>query len=384
MNDFLLRAGELEAKLIENRRYFHENAEYGLELPKTKAFLLKKLNEYGYSSPKEVGEGIVCTVGTGTPVFLLRADMDALKQEEKSGLPFACREGACHSCGHDAHTAMLLCAAKLLKERESELQGTIKLMFQPGEEGHDGAEKMIASGLLKDPSVDAAMTMHCTPLDVGSVEYCLGSSRASITFRIVIHGLAAHGATPEDGVSALSVAAMIVTAAQQLPSMEVSSKESAVLSFGHLDAGTAANIIPEKAVLEGTIRVFDNKLGDRLTERLREIAEHIAAAHRATAEFSSHVIPGFKNSEDVCLSLLPHIEEICGKDNVTLYPGDIPVTDDFACVGLEVPAMMFNIGMQSGPVRRAPHDPAMNIDESGLKYGAALYANCAMNWLREH
>ena len=131
MNDFVKRAEELFDEMVRNRRYLHENAETGMVLPKTVKYVKKELIRYGYD-PKMIGGGITCTVGKGERTLLLRADMDALPQEEISGLPFACKTGACHSCGHDFHTTMLLAAAKMLKERENELTNTIKLLFQPG------------------------------------------------------------------------------------------------------------------------------------------------------------------------------------------------------------------------------------------------------------
>lgn len=387
MNYFLKRAIELEEETIQNRRYIHENAEVGLDLPKTVDFVVKKLQQYGYKDIAVLGGGVVATVGQGDKTILLRADMDALAQEEITGLPYACTAGACHSCGHDTHTAMLLTAAKMLKEKESELKGVVKLMFQPGEEGWGGAKIMIDAGLLENPRVDAALGIHnCSFFNAGEVHYSKGRSRSAITFRILVHGKTTHGAGPHRGISALSAAAAIVSAAERLPAMEVFSEESAVLSFGKLISGVENNVIPNLAELEGTIRVFDNGVGSFLTNRLEEVARNVAAAYRCTAEMETSIIPSFENSAELCDEVYHYLEDICGEEKVVFDPGDFPGTDDFSFVGLAVPSMYYLVGTtrDEGSVSRGGHDPAAVIKEDGMKYGAACYANAAYRWLENH
>ena len=155
------RALALKDETIAHRRYFHTNAEVGLDLPKTKAYVMEKLREYGLE-PRDCGYGVTATLGKGGKVILLRADMDALPLPEESGEPFACPSGAAHACGHDFHAAMLLTAAKMLKENEAELEGTVKFMFQPAEETFEGGKDMIEHGILEDPPVDAALAYHVT------------------------------------------------------------------------------------------------------------------------------------------------------------------------------------------------------------------------------
>ena len=150
---FYERAKTLMDETVSHRRFFHKNAETGLDMPMAREYVTKKLAEYGYS-PKECGRGITATAGSGSPVILLRADMDALPMKEESGEEFSCENGNMHACGHDFHAAMLLTAAKMLKECESELKGTVKFMFQPAEETFEGARNMISSGILEDPKVD--------------------------------------------------------------------------------------------------------------------------------------------------------------------------------------------------------------------------------------
>lgn len=371
--------------MLSDRHYIHENAEIGLDLPKTVNFVKLKLAEYGYDNAVEMGGGVVATVGKPGKTILLRADMDALPQTEITGLPYACKTGACHSCGHDVHTAMLLTAARMLKEHEDELQGTVKLMFQPGEEGWGGGKVMIDAGVLEDPKVDAAIGIHQCPHDAGQVRYSKGGTRCAITFNITVHGKSTHGAGPHRGISALSAAAAIVTAAERLPAMEVDNQQSAVLSVCQLICGTADNIIPDKAELAGTIRVFDNSIGTYLVSRLEEIVNDIAKAYRCTAELKTNTIPAFNNCPELCDEIAGYLADICGEENIQLEPGNFPATDDFAYLGLEVPGMYFVIGMSGegyGP--KLSHNPATILNEDGMKYGAAYYAYTAEKWLENH
>lgn len=166
--DFFKRAAELQEETVENRRYLHQNAEVGLELPRTKKYIMEKLREYGME-PQECGHGVVAMVGKKTKgkVILLKADMDALPMEERSGLPFACPTGTeAHTCGHDLNSAMLLTAARMLKEQEEELEGRVKIVFEPAEEIFKGGKDMIAAGVLQNPEVDAALSFHIGPGDL--------------------------------------------------------------------------------------------------------------------------------------------------------------------------------------------------------------------------
>lgn len=221
-------------------------------------YVMNKLREFGYE-PKEICEsGIVATIEGEKPgkVILLRADMDSLPVTEETQCPFKSTNGNMHACGHDMHTAMLLGASKLLKEYQNEIEGTVKLVFQPNEEGFQGAKTMLKAGVLENPKVDAAMAMHVnsgTPSNV--VLYGLGTSIAGCTvFRIVAEGTSCHGAMPETGVDPINIATHIYLAIQEIISREISATESAVITVGKFISGETHNVIPTKAVLEGTIR----------------------------------------------------------------------------------------------------------------------------------
>ena len=203
--DFYERALELREETTAYRRHLHENAEVGVHLPKAAAYVKEQLSTMGLS-PRVCGEGITATLGRGGRTLLLRADMDALPMREESGLPFACTTGgAAHCCGHDLHTAMLLTAAKLLKEREGELKGTVRLMFQTGEEVFKGAENMIENGILEDPKPDAALAFHvgAGKMPVGLYMYNdTGAAMMSSMdgFKITVRGRGAHGAYPHNAI----------------------------------------------------------------------------------------------------------------------------------------------------------------------------------------
>ena len=219
------RALELKDELIENRRYLHSHAEAGLTLPNTVAYVEKKLREYGIE-PERCGEGVTALIGKGGKVLLLRADMDALEMPEESGLAFASMNPqTAHCCGHDMHAAMLLTAAKMLKEHESELQGTVKLMFQPGEECLNGSLNMLENGILENPKVDAALAYHVGPgkLPIGMFMYNDNSTMmySNNEFSVTVKGKGGHGALPQNCIDPISVGAHIIIALQEIIAREL-------------------------------------------------------------------------------------------------------------------------------------------------------------------
>ena len=223
--DYYKRALELNDETVKNRRYFHTNAETGLHMPMACAYVMDKLTKYGLT-PSRCGEGVTATVGNGGKVLLLRADMDALPMPEESGLPFACPTGKeAHACGHDFHAAMLLTAAKMLKENEAELKGTVKFMFQPAEETFEGSKNMIEHGILENPKVDAALAYHVSPgqMPVGIYMYnSTGTMMYSVDgFHIEIKGKGSHGAYPQNSIDPINIAAHVYLALQSIIAREV-------------------------------------------------------------------------------------------------------------------------------------------------------------------
>ncbi len=391
MHPILEEAMSMKEEIISIRRNIHENAELGFSLPKTIKLVTDVLHSLGYM-PKPLGGGVTCTIGHGSPVLLLRADMDALPQTEDTGLPFACKTGACHSCGHDAHTAMLLAAAKLLKKHEDELAGTVKFMFQAGEETLKGAQKMIDEGILENPKVDAAMALHmnfgpCGDYDLhpGTLVYAENKMMPSADeFRITVKGCAAHGSTAYLGVSAVHAAASIVTALQQLVPLELPSDEGAILSVGSMHSGSASNIIPEQAVITGNFRAYTPQYRQLLQRRVCELAAGIAGAWQAEAsvEYIAGVAPNVNDSV-LAKEIAGYAAEVM-KQVVVIPP--IKGSEDFANFCGHVPTFFANIcaGAPEDGYAYAMHNPKALLDEDALPYGAAVHTICALKWLKHH
>lgn len=346
------------------------------------AYIKEQLESYGYEC-KELGGGVTCTVGQGDEVLLLRADMDALPQKEDSGEPFSCeKEDACHSCGHDTHSAMLLTAAKMLKEKEADLKRTIKFMFQPGEEELAGAKAMIAAGILENPTVNYAMGMHSSnDYETGKVVFNCGNMRAACGFKVKITGNECHGSLPYEGVSALSVAANIVTAVQQVVAYEIQPGDDDVMTFGKLQSGIVENIIPGEAILMGTIRSYNNKNVEFMKSRFEEIVYCISKAFRATAEIS------YEPDMFALENNVPLVEEFSEyaksvTDNVLVKQERDYGTEDFAAVSVKVPSIFVNLGMgnQEEGYLYGAHNPKVRFNEEALKVGAAVYARVGYDW----
>lgn len=391
MNAFLENAMSMKEELVANRRYLHANAETGFDLPKTRDYVIKQLVSYGYE-PEMLGGGVTCTVGKPGKTLLLRADMDALPQREESGLPFACQGNACHSCGHDMHTTMLLGAAKLLKEQEEQLKGYVKFMFQPSEETLQGCKSMVEAGILENPKVDAAMVLHqqsgpspngSSP--AGKLFYTTGKLTSSADeFEINITGRSAHSSAPHQGISALSAAVDIYCALQKLVPTEVATDDPTVLSVCSLHCGTASNIIPDSARLLGSFRTYTPETRQLLLQRCEEIVQAVAVATHTQAEFRIRVGTAPVVNDRV---LAEEMIEYC-KDAVieTALVQPIRNSEDFAYISTQVPSFyaLLCAGDVSEGYDIAMHNPKIRFDEESLPYGVAVFCTCAVNWLKNH
>ena len=404
-NVLLAEAKEFEQDIVSWRRFLHAHPETGFDLAETKEYVKKKLTEMGYD-PVDCGRsGVVVLAGKGTgKTFMVRADMDALPVKEEADVDFPSQhEGKMHACGHDMHTAMLLGAARLLKKHEDEIEGTVKLCFQPAEEIFEGSHDMIESGLLKNPDVDAALMIHVmagVPFPEGSVIVSGGgvSAPAADYFRIHIQGKGCHGAMPQLGVDPITIAAHIVTALQELHARELAMADEAALTFGLMQAGAVENVIPDTAVLGGTIRTYDDEVRAQLKERMTEMAASIAKAFRGEAEvtFTSGCPTLFNNaelSEEVtvyCRELLgpqkafstAQITAMSGASKASKSTG----SEDFSYVSHEVPAIM--LALAAGEPAKGycypQHHPMVKFAEEVLAPGSCVYAYTAMRWLEDH
>ena len=391
MDTFLSRAQQIKEELLEIRRTIHHCPEVGTSLPGTKVYVTEKLREFGYA-PEEICEsGIVAVLQGAKPgkTILLRADMDALKIAEKTSLPFAAENGCMHACGHDMHTAMLLGAAKLLKAHQQDISGNVKFMFQPNEEGFAGAKAMVKAGALENPNVDAAMALHVSSgLPSGLVLAGKGITMAGcIFFRVKVQGTGCHGAMPETGVDPINIAAHIYLSLQEILAREVSPLTPATLTIGRFTAGDAPNIIPEEAVIEGSVRTLDKDAGKHIYSRVVEIATYTATQFRGRAvveEICS--VPPLKNDAALSTQMAGFIGEFYDAKKIVLFENGGMGSEDFAVISQEVPCSYLLIGAGTSEENEAFGKPMHNehvvFNEDILPIGSAIFAHCARRWLQ--
>ncbi len=385
MNDFYARAIKLRDQVLTDRRYLHQHAEVGCDLPVTVGYVARRLRDMGLAPRELCPGGVVADIKGHKPgkTYLLRADMDALPMEEQSGLPYRSRTAAAHTCGHDLHTAMALCAAQLLLEVQSELCGTVRLMFQPAEEQFQGAKDMIRAGVLE--GVSACSGMHVM-LDrpAPSVGYCGGSISSSCDgFKLTILGKSSHGAMPHLGLDPIGVGLHIVQAFQSLIARESPPAETAVLTVGQFTAGNAANILPDQAVLQGTLRTYDRELRARLRRRMQQICMAAGAMFNTQVRYEVlSEVPSCWSDPALTEELAGYLREIRGGEVVQAKP--FTPSDDIAFISEQVPTVYFQLGAKVADHPHGHHDPKVLFDEEALPFGAAVHAQCAFRWLQEH
>lgn len=394
MTDFKAAALAIKDELIENRRTIHRFAETGFELEKTVSFVMEKLRSYGLQ-PQKVGRaGVSCLVGNGGgKALLLRADMDALPMAEETGLPFAAENGNCHSCGHDCHAAMLLAAARLLKEHEPELAGRVKLMFQPAEEKLAGAVDMIENGLLENPPVAAAMGLHISvgASDAvsapGHISYTRGCSTYSgDAIKITVTGKNAHGSTPHMGVDAINIAAHIVLALQGIVAREIPCTDRAVVLVGMIRGGSSCNTAAGECTLEVSVRADSNESRSFLKQRVKQISEATAATFRGSAQVEFvYGMPSMYNAPEMCDAAVRYCGELLGPAALNEETG-MSGTEDFTSVAEKVPSvfLMLGAGLAAEGHSCGMHHPGMVMEEEVLPLGAAVYAHFAARYLQDH
>lgn len=386
-------ARELEPRLVSDRRTIHSHPEMAYEEEQTSILVQARLRELGLPFKAGLAKtGVVAEIkgelGDG-PCVLLRADMDALPIEERSGVAFASEvPGVMHACGHDAHTAMLLGAAQLLLDRKSKFGGSVKLMFQPAEEGGAGAARMIEDGVLAQPQVDAAFMLHVRPeLEAGQVSMAGGPILAGAdSFTITVEGRGAHAARPHQSIDPVVVGAQIVLAVQTLVSREVDPTVPAVVTLGSFNAGNRSNVIADRAVLKGTIRAFDDELFSHLEARLRDLVNGIASALRAHAviEFEMRYPPSVCDAA-MAEQLGESARSLLGPEAVFTSEPQMGA-EDFAFVLQKVPGAMLWLGVKK-PEWQEPkplHTATFDIDESALPIGSSALAGVALDYLNRH
>lgn len=389
-SDLLQAAHTLAPSIVNDRRTIHSHPELAYTEEQTSTLVQARLREIGVPFRAGVaGTGVVGVIKGGQgdgPCVLLRADMDALPILEQTPVPFASEiPGVMHACGHDAHTAILLGVARILHERRDAFAGSVKLAFQPAEEGGAGAARMIEQGLLEDPPVDAAFMLHVgAELPAGTVAVGGGPLLAGAdSFTITIRGRGGHAARPHIAVDPVVVGAHIVTALQSLVSREAPPTEPAVLTLATFHAGNAHNVIPDEAVITGTIRAFNDDLFQTLEQRLVEVVEAVASAMRASASVAFEMRYPVSICDDAMAGVLGDASRaVLGDDKVVRFEPRMGA-EDFAFVLQKVPGAMLSLGVKA-PQWQDPkpvHTATFDIDESALPLGAACMASVAVDYL---
>ena len=391
MIDFKKEAEIIKDELISIRRDLHEHPETGFEEVRTSGVIKKFLskNNIPYIEVAKTG---VCGIIKGTKegnnkTIALRGDIDALPIQDMKTCEFKSKvPGKMHACGHDAHTTILMGAAKLLNEHKDEFSGTVKLLFEPAEETTGGAPHMIKEGVLDDPNVDCVLGLHVDEeTECGTIKIKKGVvNAASNPYSIKITGQGGHGASPHTTVDPVVIASHIVIALQTIVSREIAPVNPAVVTVGTIHAGTAQNIIPGEATISGMIRTMTREDRAFAVQRLTEIAEGIASMSRAKAQVTVDESYPCLYNEDTCVDLLKEsAEKVLGRENVIEQKNPKMGVESFAYFAMERPAAFYFLG--SGNKAKHTDEPAhsnlFNIDEDCLPIGAAIQATAAYNYL---
>ncbi len=395
-------AQALQGTIVEWRRALHRIPETGVDTPRSEAYLCGELDRLGIPYREGVGKhGIVALIEGKKPgkVFALRADFDALAIVEDTGLPFASTNGNMHACGHDAHASMLLGAAKILKDNVDDLAGSVKLIFQPGEEGcpdgPGGAKRMLDDGAFENPKPDAIAGLHIgtlwrqDDLTSGTIGVHYGGVMACMDrFSITVKGKGAHGAQPNNSIDPVSIAAQIVTKIQTIVSREIDPLEAGIVSICEFHAGSAFNIIPNECFLQGTVRALSNDMRKYLAKRIGEIATSVAGGMRGSVDFYYNwdgPIP-VVNNPVVTQEFRDVAEELFGKERVTELKRPSMVGEDVAFFLERVPGTFFFLSSYN-PAKKADiahHNPKFDVDEDVFWIGSAALAGMALTWLEKH
>ncbi|WP_438945162.1 amidohydrolase [Sediminibacterium sp.] len=396
---------EVTPKVVEWRRYFHEHPELGNREFNTSKKVEETLQRLGISTKKIAKTGIVGVLQGGKPgpVVALRADMDGLPVEERNGLAFASKAKGeyngttvpvMHACGHDSHIAMLLGAAEVLSKIKNDISGTVVFLFQPAEEGPPGDEEggaalMIKEGAMDNPKVDAVFGIHInSKYDLGKIYYKPGATMASSDwFTIKVKGKQSHGAYPWNSIDPIVVSAEIVQALQTIVSRNIDITQApVVVSVGRIQSGVRANIIPEEAMMEGTIRTLDGQVQKTVHEKIRLIAQKIAEANGTTAEvvIDTKTLVTYSDPSLVAQSL-PSLQKAAGGSDQVQITNWVTGAEDFSYFGTKAPSFFFFLGARDPKflsVASAPdhHTPGFMISDARLDVGVKAFVHLVLDY----
>jgi amidohydrolase len=373
---------EIMPGVIADRRHLHQHPELGFQEFETSKFVADRLRQLGV---EDIRTGIATTGVTGLirgtkpssgpeKVVLLRADMDALPIHEQNEVEYkSVNQGVMHACGHDAHTSILLAVSRLLVDRRDEFSGTVKVLFQPAEEGGGGAKIMIDEGVMDDPKVDAVFGLHMDQdSPVGTIGWVAGpAGAASDRFDLTIQGRGGHGARPSRCIDPIVVGSEIIVALQTIVSREVNPILPAVITIGSFRAGEAPNVIPDTAEMRATVRSFDPEVRELLQQRIAETIEGIATTMRATVDLRYYLgYPPLVNEPEMTELVRQVAAEVVGPER-TIEGKPQMGSEDFAYFLQLVPGSFFNVGTKNPDkgLIWGHHHPRFDIDEEGMSYG---------------
>jgi len=396
---------EIEDKLIEWRRDFHQNPELSNREFKTAEKIAKHLTDIGLQVETNIAKtGVVAILEGDQPgkVIAIRADIDGLPVTERNDLDFKSEvkttflnteTGVMHACGHDTHIAILMATAEVLSKHKDKIKGRIKFIFQPAEEGpppgeEGGAKLMIKEGVLENPKVDAIFGLHInSQTPVGTIKYKTGGIMASVErFVINVRGKQTHGSQPWSGVDPILISAKIIDGLQTIISREADlTNEAAVITVGKITSGTRFNIIPESSEMIGTVRTLDPKMREMIEKRMKDMVEGIAKAYGGEASiiFQNNTSITY-NDEELTARILPSLQTVAGEENVIIMKATTG-GEDFSFFQEKVPGVYFFLGgMTAGNTESFPHHtPDFMIDESGLLLGVKAFTQISIDYLNQ-
>jgi amidohydrolase len=376
----------IEPALVDIRRDIHAHPELGFAEIRTAGVVTRELSRLGIAHQPGIGKtGVVGLIEGGRPgpVLAIRADMDALPIEETSGLPFAStNRGLMHACGHDIHTTTLLGVAAVLKDLAPQLAGTVKLVFQPAEEGLGGMHAMIDDGLMEDPKIDLALAFHNHPeMPVGTFGYVHGAClAASDRFDIIVRGKSGHAAYPQTTVDPLVAAAMLVAQLQTVVSREVQPMHPAVVTVGAIQGGTTYNIIPDSCLIKGTVRTLHEEARIIAEAAIKRLAAGMDAGMRVACEVDYHLgVPALRNDERVLQPVVAAVRHQFG-DAIAEFEPSLG-GEDFALMADLVPAFQLRVGSSQPGRDDRLHNSAYQPDERCIGFGVQALSRATLELL---
>ena len=387
-------AHQISDAMIAWRRHIHQCPELKMNTPETERYLCQELQKIGIEDIRTGigGHGVAAVIHGTTPgkCLAIRVDCDGLPIPEEAGFPFASTNGIMHACGHDAHAATGLGAAKLLWDRRDQLIGSVKIIFQPYEEGDGGAKAMIADGVMEDPHVDAVIGFHTGNLmgaqyENGDIVFTDKPDSANIyAFRATFHGKSAHVCSPQLGTDAIFMACSAVMNLQEIMNREHDPNDAAVLSVNTIHGGQRNNVVADSCTIEGTIRSFDRTAHTNYVNRSKDICNAVATMFRGTVDFETTIDlmatkidrTLYRRFSDLAASMFP-------EEQIRRYEPVAPSGEDFARFADLVPAMHFFVCSKPEGECYPHHHPKFDINEDTLPIGAALFTAFALTWQQD-